>query len=326
MMAPLAMHIHASVHIYVDGQPIVIPANVGVFGLSAYPLHTHDATGLIHMESPVVRDFHLQDFLAVWNTTAQGHAALTELDAARDLTVTVNGMASAGLGLVLLHDHDDIIIKALSANPSAAATANEMFLARLYTDLLQRTPDTVGLVGFATALDQGMSRTQAAQVMEASGEFHSLQVQGLYRSLLHRDVDPSGLAGFNAFLAAGGTSAQVSDYLLASPEYFQRAGGTDAGFVAALYSDLLHRAPEATGAAAWQALLAGGQTRARIAAEMLQTEEAQAAALHEIYQEYLHRPADDFGLSHFLAFLHNGGTREQAIAIIVGSAEYMNRA
>src|SRR5207248_7371258 len=73
----LAMHIHALVHIFVDGQAVTIPANVGNFGTSAYPLHTHDDTGLIHMESPIVRSFALQDFFAIWDRTAQGHAALS---------------------------------------------------------------------------------------------------------------------------------------------------------------------------------------------------------------------------------------------------------
>src|SRR5947209_6712154 len=118
IMAPLAMHIHARVHIFLDGQPIVIPANVGVFGFSAYPLHTHDASGLIHMESPVLANFNLQDFFAIWNTTLQGQAALAQLDAAPDVTVTINGTTSAGLGLVPLHDHDDIVIQALSAAPN----------------------------------------------------------------------------------------------------------------------------------------------------------------------------------------------------------------
>ena len=66
MMAPLAMHIHARVEIFVDGQQVVIPANVGVFALAAYPLHTHDDSGTIHVESPVVRDYNLGEFFDVW--------------------------------------------------------------------------------------------------------------------------------------------------------------------------------------------------------------------------------------------------------------------
>lgn len=31
------------------------------------PIHTHDDTGIIHIESPVKRDFTLADFFAVWN-------------------------------------------------------------------------------------------------------------------------------------------------------------------------------------------------------------------------------------------------------------------
>src|SRR5438132_2299450 len=201
---PLAMHIHAEVQIFLDGQPLVIPANVGVFGLAAYPLHTHDSSGLVHIESPVVRDYSLQDLFAIWNTTAEGHAVLAMLDAAPYLTVTDDGVVSTGLPLVTLHDHDRIVIQALSASPSAAAAANEALVTKLYQDLLLRAPDTPGLVSLSTALDQGLSRMQVVQSMEASAEYHTMEVQNLYHAWLHRDADPAGQTGFVAFLALGG--------------------------------------------------------------------------------------------------------------------------
>ncbi len=323
MTAPLAMHIHVEVQIYLDGQPLAIPADVGVFGQAAYPLHTHDSSGLVHIESPVARDFHLQDFFAVWNTTPEGHAVLAMLDAARYLTVTDDGAISTGLPLVPLHDHDSSIIQALSASPSAAAAANETLVTKLDNDLLQRAPDTPGLVSLSTALDQGLSRTQLVQSILASAEYHSLEVQNLYHALLHRDPDPAGQASFLAFLAMGGTIQQVEGLLLASPEYFGDQGGTNAAFVAALYHDVLGRQAEAAGFAAWQLELTAGQSRVQITIAFLHSQEAETLAIDAIYQEYLHRPSDDAGRQSFLIMLGHGITQEQVTAQVLGSPEYL---
>jgi hypothetical protein len=62
-----ALHHHVQMYIYVDGNPVVIPANIGLSSQAASPLHTHDTTGLVHVESadpnfqPV-----LGQFMDVW--------------------------------------------------------------------------------------------------------------------------------------------------------------------------------------------------------------------------------------------------------------------
>lgn len=62
-----ALHHHIQMYIYVDGNPVVIPANIGLSNQAASPLHTHDDTGLVHVESadpnfqPV-----LGQFMDVW--------------------------------------------------------------------------------------------------------------------------------------------------------------------------------------------------------------------------------------------------------------------
>ena len=66
-MEQLDFHIHQHLDVFVHGQPVEVPANVGIdpsVGLAV--LHTHDATGLIHVESPERRDFTLGDFFDVW--------------------------------------------------------------------------------------------------------------------------------------------------------------------------------------------------------------------------------------------------------------------
>ena len=279
---------------------------------------------LVDVDSPVPRSFHLEDFFAVWNKTKHGHEVLAELEVTDALTVTVNGNTTIDIDLVTLHDHDVIIIEAITPNPPPAPVtpSKQAFVTRLYQDLLHRPPETAGLVGFITALDEGQSHLQVAQSIMASHEYQAVEVQGLYHTLLHRNADAGGLAGFTSLLASGATVAQVEDILLASPEYFQVAGGTNAGFVEALYSDLLHRQADAAGAAVWQADLNNGQSRDQVAAGFLNTQEAETVELRSLYQECLHRPADVSGLAGFLAFLHNGGTQEQVVAQMVGSVEY----
>jgi hypothetical protein len=66
----LAFHIHAHVSIYINGQAVPLPAQIGIAGDQSclYWLHTHDTTGVIHMEAPVNRSFVLSNFLDEWST------------------------------------------------------------------------------------------------------------------------------------------------------------------------------------------------------------------------------------------------------------------
>ena len=61
----LGMHIHATLSMAVDGEPLKIPANIGVTSGCLRPLHTHDESGTIHIEHPRQVDFTLGDFLRV---------------------------------------------------------------------------------------------------------------------------------------------------------------------------------------------------------------------------------------------------------------------
>src|SRR5262245_14575940 len=64
--APLALHLHPHLTILVNGSPVTVPAGIGIKAAGDLPLHTHDASGTIHVESPGARTFTLADFFAVW--------------------------------------------------------------------------------------------------------------------------------------------------------------------------------------------------------------------------------------------------------------------
>src|SRR5919197_3292222 len=61
----LAFHIHQHLDLFVNGQPVGVPSQIGISGGFAF-LHTHDATGVIHVESPVVKNYSLGEFFDVW--------------------------------------------------------------------------------------------------------------------------------------------------------------------------------------------------------------------------------------------------------------------
>ncbi|MEV0354024.1 hypothetical protein AB0H88_50490 [Nonomuraea sp. NPDC050680] len=46
-----AEHYHAHLSVFVDGRAVEVPANIGIEGEDMTPVHTHDARGVIHVES-----------------------------------------------------------------------------------------------------------------------------------------------------------------------------------------------------------------------------------------------------------------------------------
>ena len=65
------VHIHTRLRIFYRGRPVVVPADIGIITIAGgtplclYWLHTHDDSGLIHVEAPG-GSYTLADFFAVW--------------------------------------------------------------------------------------------------------------------------------------------------------------------------------------------------------------------------------------------------------------------
>lgn len=74
----LSVHIHAHLALFSNGQQIAVPYGIGIvrpfqltngfvgMGNGFYWLHTHDATGILHIESPDTRSYTLGNFFDVW--------------------------------------------------------------------------------------------------------------------------------------------------------------------------------------------------------------------------------------------------------------------
>ena len=105
--SPLLQHIHPNLKIMVAGEEEIIPSDIGLpGGVGAtnceHALHTHDASGQIHVEAQDLRDYTLGQFFEVW-----GKAIMRP---GYSLTMTVDGKPSSELGNLVLKDGQQIVL------------------------------------------------------------------------------------------------------------------------------------------------------------------------------------------------------------------------
>ena len=104
-------HIHSQLKIVINGEPRDIPADIGISPTCMNPLHTHDTSGEIHVESPQKRNFTLADFFAVWGKSFTKDQILdSTVDDRHIIRVTVNGNNVPDYENTVLRDEDQIVI------------------------------------------------------------------------------------------------------------------------------------------------------------------------------------------------------------------------
>jgi hypothetical protein len=91
-------HIHAHVTMYVNGTKTPIPANVGIApdGSCLYWLHTHDDSGVIHIEAPAGVSATFGNFLDIWGQRFQQLGYPSQLSDDTGWQVYVNGKPFRG--------------------------------------------------------------------------------------------------------------------------------------------------------------------------------------------------------------------------------------
>src|SRR5207253_1737897 len=124
----------------------------------------------------------------------------------------------------------------------------------------------------------------------------------------------------------GGRDEVLQSAVLGSDAYVQiRGGGTDSGFLMALYQDVLGRPIDAAGQSFFTDLLSRGVSHQAVALDVITSDEGLHHAIDGWYRQYLRRPADSAGLGSWTAALHSGGRDEQVVAALVASDEYLLR-
>ena len=96
----LQTHYHAHLTIIQDGQERPIPANIGITESCLYWIHTHDSSGIVHIEAPAdqaTHTFTLGDFFDVWQQPLDTtHVATFTLTSGQKLVAYVDGQAYTG--------------------------------------------------------------------------------------------------------------------------------------------------------------------------------------------------------------------------------------
>lgn len=178
-------------------------------------------------------------------------------------------------------------------------TPEEEVVANLYQDILGRDVDASGLGSFSAQLAAGVPTQQIITALLDSPEYQQKVISDLYLDILGRPVDASGLASNLAIYATGGKDAVLVN-LLSSPEFFNNAGGTNEGFMAALYLAVLDRTIDTTGQQNFLDQLAFGVSRAVVIQQLLDSAEGTQLAINEAYEDFLGREGDAGGVQSWI--------------------------
>jgi hypothetical protein len=110
------LHIHEHLDIFVNGKHEAVPQGVGIYADQFLTeLHTHDTTGIIHVESPTAKNFDLGQFFGVWGvrlnaTCIGGYCKTAAAGKATPWKVYVNGRPYTGNPAALvLKPHQEIV-------------------------------------------------------------------------------------------------------------------------------------------------------------------------------------------------------------------------
>jgi len=106
-------HVHAHLEVDVRGTRRTLPANIGVRSSCLFWLHTHDDTGLVHVEADVADSYTLGQFFNVWGEPLSSDDVLGERAAAgEEVRVLVNGERYSGdPRTVPLVAHEQIVVQ-----------------------------------------------------------------------------------------------------------------------------------------------------------------------------------------------------------------------
>ena len=102
VVAANGLHWHPQLAIYVKGEKIEIPQNIGI-GAVPQPMHTHDDLPIIHLEFPALvrtQDIMLGRFFEIWGKDMRSFGT--------NMRMTVNGVENTEYENYSMRDGDKI--------------------------------------------------------------------------------------------------------------------------------------------------------------------------------------------------------------------------
>ncbi len=214
---------------------------------------------------------------------------------------------------------------AATSLPTTTATDTATYVTAVYRDLFGRPVDPAGLQTWTSALRAGTPRVAVANAITSSTEYRSRLITASYNHYLDRAPDAAGLQNWLTMMAAGGTIQQMEAGFLASPEYYLRAGSTDAGWVRRLYQHVLGRSAATSEVNHWVQALRSGLSRTQVGMGFLLSTEHLTTVVDGYYVDLLGRHIDPSGRTTWVGKIQAGDRVEAIIGGIIASDEYFTR-
>ena len=121
-------HYHAHLDVFLDGAPVTVPANLGIVpGVGIADLHTHDTSGVVHIETATAGAvFTVQQLLTEWGLSPHAGCigGVCDTDEERWM-LWVNGKrrsAEADPAVMVLRAHDEVVLNYGGVVPHIPAT------------------------------------------------------------------------------------------------------------------------------------------------------------------------------------------------------------
>lgn len=205
------------------------------------------------------------------------------------------------------------------------------YAASLYRVVLEREGSTAEVTALSNALRNGYPPANAVAGFVNSVEYRRWliadPVNGFYFRFLGRQADEGGVQFWLNAMAHGVSEPQVLAGITGSSEFFTtQGGGTNAGFVNALYTKVLNRAASAAEVNFYVSRLNAGVGRADIANGFIQSQEYRTILVREWYDHYLAiNPVDNFRLNQALSRFGSSGNWRAVQTFILTSLDAIPR-
>jgi hypothetical protein len=127
----LTVHYHAHLDVVVDGQRVPVPAFIGIDLVRHLisSLHTHDASGVVHIESATDVPFTLGQVFTEWGQPLRAvQVGPVTIAQGQELRVYRNGQRVAGDPSALrLRAHDEIVVWVGASSEQPKVPSNYAF-------------------------------------------------------------------------------------------------------------------------------------------------------------------------------------------------------
>jgi Ca2+-binding RTX toxin-like protein len=166
------------------------------------------------------------------------------------------------------------------------------------------------------------TRAAAAREIIETDAYRGLDVDRVFLEYLRRPADPGGRTYWINSIRNGKALWRFRAQLFGGSEYFTKAGGTNAKYVATAYSDVLGRKPDPSGQAYWTNKLNRGAGRGSVALQFINSPEARRRLVDEQFLRLLDRAPTTGEQTTWVAKIPGATGEQQLIASLAASQEY----